>query len=291
MSSVPPEGQPVQPYPAAPVVPVAVQPAVPVQVPVQASTVLQPVETIPQTHHQAEHPPEHPERPHAVYVYSHSPFLYWWPVWLTGGIMAVMTRVDGVLVNLDGTNVWFHRSKNIGVLFTLLFFLVILITNVALRGLSSLVAVLGLAFAALLLAYMGWWGIVLEEMGHVSIFMNLGFYVFFSTLVFLVWAFSVFVYDRMSYWRVTPGQITFEHVIGGAAKSYDTRGMIFEKRRQDLFRHWIIGLGSGDIEISTTGAKRETIHIPNVLFVDSKVAEIQQMIAMRPDVLTPPPPQ
>jgi hypothetical protein len=107
----------------------------------------------------------------------------------------------------------------------------------------------------------------------------------------LVWAFSVFVYDRMSYWRVTPGQMTYEHVIGGAAKSYDTRGMIFEKRRQDLFRHWVLGLGSGDIEISTTGAKRETIHIPTVLFVDSKVAEIQQMIAVRPDVVTAPAPQ
>jgi hypothetical protein len=164
-------------------------------------------------------------------------------------------------------------------------------TNVTLRGLSSLVAILVLAFGALLLAYMDWWPIVLGWMGHVSIFMNMGFYVFFSALVLIVWTFSVFVYDRMTYWRVTPGQITFEHVIGGAAKSYDTRGMIFEKRRQDLFRHWIVGLGSGDIEISTTGAKRETIHIPNVLFVDSKVAEIQQMIAMRPDVLTAPPPQ
>jgi hypothetical protein len=54
---------------------------------------------------------------------------------------------------------------------------------------------------------------------------------------------------------------------------------------------YVLGLGSGDIEISTTGAKRETVHIPNVLFVDSKVAEIQQMIAMRPDMYTPPPPQ
>jgi hypothetical protein len=50
-----------------------------------------------------------------------------------------------------------------------------------------------------------------------------------------------------------------------------------------LVRHWIVGLGSGDIQISTTGAKRETIEVPNVLFVDSKVAEIQKMIAMQPD--------
>ena len=147
-----------------------------------------------------------------------------------------------------------HRSKNLGVIFTLLFFLVILITNVTLRGLASVVAILVFAFVALLLAYFGWWEDVLNAMGRVSIYMNMGFYVFFSTLVLLVWAFSVFVYDRLSYWRVTPGQLTHDAVIGGAQKSYDTRGMVFEKRRQDLFRHWIIGFGSGDIEISTTGA-------------------------------------
>jgi len=82
---------------------------------------------------------------------------------------------------------------------------------------------------------------------------------------------------------VTPGQLTHDAVIGGAQKSYDTRGMVFEKHRQDLFRHWVLGLGSGDIQISTTGARKETIHIPNVLFVDAKVSEIQKMIAMQPD--------
>jgi hypothetical protein len=127
------------------------------------------------------------------------------------------------------------------------------------------------------------WEELLSQMGRVAIFMNMGFYIFFSSLVFFVWAFSVFVYDRLSYWRVTPGQLTHDAVIGGAQKSYDTRGMVFEKHRQDLFRHWIIGFGSGDIQISTTGARRETFEIPNVLFVDSKVGEIQQMIAIQPD--------
>jgi hypothetical protein len=225
-----------------------------------------------------------PEEPRQeLRIYSHSTFFYWWPVWLTGYIMALVTRLDGQLVDIGGSEVWMHRSKNLGVIFTLLFFLIILITNVTLRGLASVVAILGFAFGALLLAYFGWWEDVLNAMGRVSIYMNMGFYVFFSTLVLLVWAFSVFVYDRLSYWRVTPGQLTHDAVIGGAQKSYDTRGMVFEKRRQDLFRHWIIGFGSGDIEISTTGARRETVHIPNVLFVDAKVSAIQKMIAMSPD--------
>jgi hypothetical protein len=229
--------------------------------------------------------PEHQHKDHReeVRVYSHSTFFYWWPVWVTGYIMALVTYMDGRQIQIGNAEVWMHPSKNLGVLFTLIFFLVILITNVTLRGLASVVVILAAAFGALLLAYYGMWENVLNLMGKVSIFMNMGFYVFFSSLVFFVWAISVFVYDRMSYWRVTPGQLTHDAVIGGAQKSYDTRGMVFEKHRQDLFRHWIIGFGSGDIEISTTGARRETFSIPNVLFVDSKVGEIQHMIAMQPD--------
>lgn len=260
--------------PAAPVAPANTYPAAPAQPAWQPQA---PAAPAPQQRQE--------EHPLALRIYSHSTFYYWWPVWLTGYIMALVTRLDGQHLQMGDTGiwVWMHPSKNLGVLFTLIFFLVILITNVTLRGLASVVAILAIAFGALLLAYYGWWEDVLNWMGRVAIYMNMGFYVFFSTLVFLVWAFSVFVYDRSSYWRVTPGQLTYDAVIGGAQKSYDTRGMVFEKHRQDLFRHWILGFGSGDIQISTTGARRETFSIPNVLFVDAKIREVQKMIAMQPD--------
>ena len=265
-----------QPVASPPVLPANTYTTAPTQSAVPAQVVVQPAPQAGAEHLHKDHPEE-------VRVYSHSTFFYWWPVWVTGYIMALVTYMDGQKMQIGNAEVWMHPSKNLGVLFTLIFFLVILITNVTLRGLASVVVILAAAFGALLLAYYGMWERVLDELGKVSIFMNMGFYVFFSTLVFFVWAVSVFVYDRMSYWRVTPGQLTHDAVIGGAQKSYDTRGMVFEKHRQDLFRHWIIGFGSGDIEISTTGARRETFQIPNVLFVDSKVGEIQHMIAMQPD--------
>jgi hypothetical protein len=266
--------------PVAPLAPAATSPTVPaVAAPQTVPTA--PVPVVPVQ-------PSPEQLPQAIRVYSHSTFFYWWPVWLMGYIMALVTYIDGQQVTIGNSVVWVHRSKNLGVLFTLVFFLVILITNVTLRGLASVVAILAVAFGALLLAYFNWWEDVLNWMGMVSIYMNMGFYVFFSTLVLVVWAFSVFVYDRLGYWRVTPGQLTQDTVIGGAQKSYDTRGMVFEKQRQDLFRHWILGFGSGDIHISTTGARRETFSIPNVLFVDAKVGEIQKMIAMQPDQLPAP---
>jgi amino acid transporter len=241
--------------------------------------VVQPVETPAQMHADA----KRREKAEEVFIYSHSNFFYWWPVWVVGYIMAAITRLGGDQVNIGGSMEWVHPSKNLGVIFTLTFFLVILITNVTVRGLSSVVVILLIALGVLLVAYMGWWEQLATWFNLISIHMNLGFYVCFSTLIFIVWFISVFIYDRMSYWRVTPGQITHDFLIGGAAKSYDTRGMVFEKRRNDLFRHWILGMGSGDVNMSTTGAKKENIYIPNVLFVDTKIGRIQKMIAMQPD--------
>jgi hypothetical protein len=216
-------------------------------------------------------------------IYSHSFFFYWWPVWVVGFIMAAITRLDGVQVQIGDSVEWFHLSKNVGVVFTLVLFLTIIITNVVLRGWASFVVILAVLFVIVLFAYLNWWETVLRWLGALSIHANMGFYTFFSSLILLVWLIATFVFDRLHYWKIRPGQITQETVIGAAEKSFDTRGMVFEKHREDLFRHWVLGLGSGDLRIHTMGAKREEIYVPNVLFVDAKVAAIQRMIAVKPD--------
>ena len=295
MSSVPPNtpgtpsqqpaaGQPVyltQPVAGQP--PVVMQPGVaPQQVVVQPAEYAAP--TVAQER-AAERRERAAKEPDVVIIISHSNFFYWWPVWVCGYIMAAITWFNGVSVTIPGDNhaEWFHPSKDLGVIFTLTLFLVILITNFVARGMASVVVILAVVLAVVLSLYFGWWETLATWYSLISFHMNLGFYVCFSTMIFIVWFLSVFVYDRMSYWRVTPGQMTHDYVIGGSAKSYDTRGMVFEKHRNDLFRHWIIGLGSGDIVISTMGAKRESLSVPNVLFVDGKVAAIQRLIAMQPD--------
>lgn len=59
--------------------------------------------------------------------------------------------------------------------------------------------------------------------------------------------------------------------------------MGLEKRRDDLFRHWLLGLGSGDLQVRTSGATHEQIDVRNVLFISSKVAVIQKFIAEVPE--------
>jgi len=179
-------------------------------------------------------------------------------------------------------------DKNPGVLYTLLLLLVIFITNVPLRGLLSLVAVLFLVALSIFFAYMNWWEDIFDWFGRLSIHMNLGFYVFFSTVLFILWALAVFVYDRFTYcWEIAPGQVRHVWPLTGAVKSYDTTGMHFDKLRDDLFRHLILGFGSGDL-VMTPGVRSpdvrpEDLTIRNVLFIGPKLRRILHLIAERPE--------
>lgn len=219
---------------------------------------------------------------HQLIIYSRSTVFYLWPLWAVGFVMAFVTMLYGVEASLkeDGGTVLVFPGSGPGVIFTVTLLLVLVITNVAVRGVWSLVVILALLFLTVLFAYLGLWDYIIQLLPKLSVFMNLGFYVFFSTVILGLWLLAFFVYDRMSYWRVRPGQVTREVVVGGGQKSYDTRGMVVEKYNEDLFRHWILGFGSGDIHISTTGARKEEIILPNVLFVDYKIRRIQQLINM-----------
>jgi len=218
-------------------------------------------------------------------LYSHSMLIYWWPVWLVGYLFALLTYLQGETITVGGRQMLMHPSKNLGVFYTVVFTLVILMTHVTLRGLMSVVVIVFAMFVTVLFAWLGWWDYILEWLPYLDIRMNMGFYVFFSTALFIVWALAFWIFDRMTYWRIRPGQMTFERVVGGGERSYDTRGLVFEKHPVDFFRHQILGLGSGDLRIMTSGARREEIYIPNVLFVDRMVAQIQKLIAIKPDQL------
>ncbi|MFZ8528606.1 hypothetical protein ACO1NJ_14885, partial [Staphylococcus aureus] len=70
-------------------------------------------------------------------------------------------------------------------------------------------------------------------------------------------------------------------------RSYDTNGLVFERHDQDIFHDIILGLGAGDLTLTFGGSTQQTIRIPNVLFVDSKVKAIERLIAVKPDQARP----
>jgi hypothetical protein len=219
-----------------------------------------------------------------VIIYGHSWLFYWWPVWVLGYVMALLTWLHPVGVQIGNFSVLVSSSTSLGVIYALTILLTILITNTKMRGVASLVVVLVIGFLVLLFAYLDWWPDILAWFGNQTVFMDLGFYLFFSTGLLLLWLLTVFVFDHLSFWRVRPGQLTHEYVLGAVENSYDTDNMVFTKKQNDLFRHWILGLGSGDLEMQTMGGRGIVAKVSNVLFLNWKVFRIQSLIATKPDV-------
>lgn len=219
-------------------------------------------------------------------VYDHTPLLYWWPVWVLGYALAFWTWAYGDTVSIGNTDQLVLSNQNLGVVFCVVTFLVILMTNVVLRGLVSGIVIITLLFMTLLLAYFGLWDDILDWLGSISVHMNMGFYVFFSTLIFIAWALSVFVFDRLDYWTFRPGQAEHFQFFGGGTRTFDTRGMSVYKLRDDLFRHWLLGLGAGDIHITTSGNASQEIVLHNVLWVNAKIRKIQTLVAIKPDEMS-----
>jgi len=219
-----------------------------------------------------------------VIVYGHSALFYWWPLWVAGYIMALLTWLHPDQVLIGNKPEVFHPSRNLGVIYTLLFLLLIVITSTNVRGMKAALIIVALSFVALLFAYLEWWEEILGVLGREYIYMNLGFYLFSSTVLCVAWLVTVFFIDHLSFWRFRPGQITHEYLGGVVDKSYDTDNMILLKRQDDLFRHWVIGLGSGDLHMQTMGGRGVEMNVANVLFVIGKMSKIQRLIATKPDV-------
>ncbi|MEQ1672629.1 MAG: hypothetical protein ABL893_17385, partial [Hyphomicrobium sp.] len=180
-----------------------------------------------------------------------------------------------------------HASNNPGICFIAVLVLLIILTNTKLRGIYSVVTVVSAAFFIVLFAWFGWWDNIFRFVPQLSARANMGFYLLFSTALLAVWLLAFFVFDRLTVWRVRPGQMVEERLIGGQARSYDTNGLVFERRGQGLFHDIILGLGAGDLTLTIGGANEQTIEIPNVLFVDRKVKAIEKLIGVKPEVVRP----
>jgi hypothetical protein len=256
-----------------------------------------------------------------IKIISHSPLFYWWPVWAVGFFMAFLTFVDGGRMAIvpagtvaeQGRHVEGHdgprdvlvlppnghlpldpvtntpnqprlhiaASKNIGVLFAVVLLVIIFTTNVPLRGLWSVVGVLGLVSLSVIFAWAGWWDNILQFLDVLHIHMNAFGYLSISLVLFALWCVTILLFDRQLYMVFSPGQLRVRLEIGGGETAYDTVGMTVQKRRDDLFRHWILGIGSGDLIVKTGGVNAQQFDMPNVLFVGRKVQLIQQMLQER----------
>jgi hypothetical protein len=245
---------------------------------------------------------------------------YWWPVWAVGFLMAALTYFSASCLcivpegtePLESVNIPEYGTRSAlilpagkqltadratgkpmqptlrvasrsgpGVMFVVVLLLVIFITNVPIRGLASVVAILAIILVVVVLSLFDAWEPILEMLTHSRIYINAFGYLAIAVPLFVLWLVFILIVDRQVYMVFTSGQLQVHQNIGGGETAYDTIGMVVTKRRSDLFRHWILGIGSGDIVVKTAGANSQEFQMPNVLFVGSKVQLIQQMLQQR----------
>ncbi|MBY0527935.1 MAG: hypothetical protein K2R98_31345 [Gemmataceae bacterium] len=176
------------------------------------------------------------------------------------------------------------HSSSYGVIWATTLLLVITITNVPLRGMWSVVVIVVAVLMSIIFALAGWWDTIFFYMSALDIRINAGGYLFVSLVLLAIWLVTMILFDRQIYMIFTPGQLRVCQEIGGGESSYDTAGMVVMKQRSDLFRHWILGLGSGDLVVRTSGANSHEFQMHNVLFVGRKLQLIEQMQRDRPVV-------
>jgi hypothetical protein len=172
-------------------------------------------------------------------------------------------------------------NRTYGVLFLTVLVLVIVITNVPLRGMWSVVVIITVILMAIIFGLAGWWETILRTLSYLDIRINFGGYFFLSFAMLVIWLVTVLVFDRQMYILFTPSQMRVCTEIGGGEQLYDTTGLSLIKQRSDLFRHWILGLGSGDLIVKTSGAQSHQIDLANVLFIGRKVRMIEEMLQKR----------
>src|SRR5262245_12600453 len=218
-----------------------------------------------------------------IKIVQHSQLFYWWPVWVVGFLLALISwfgggrlavlphnaeiklgqievadptkedpkhkdLVPGYTIAVPGepprpiprdaevkAGDWtspfpLHvtTTKALGVVFAMTLLLVIVITNVPLRGMWSVVIIVSVIMLSIILWLAGAWEYVIDFFTFLDIRINTGGYFFISSVLFVIWVITVFLFDRQIYMIFTPGQLKVREEIGGGETAYDTRGMVIQ---------------------------------------------------------------
>jgi hypothetical protein len=121
-------------------------------------------------------------------------------------------------------------------------------------------------------------GEILEFLGGLEIRINAAGYLCIGVPLFLAWLAVVCWYDRLHYITFGRGQIRYVQEVGDSEMVIPAEGAIVEKKRSDAFRHWLLGLGSGDLVIGTGGHNSPAIELKNVLRIQQKLAVIDKLL-------------
>jgi hypothetical protein len=168
-------------------------------------------------------------------------------------------------------------SKNNGVIFFSLMLFVVFVTCVPLRGLLSIMVIMLIVFLVVIFALAGIWDRILTNLSFIDIRINQGGYLFFSTILFIMWLLVFLFYDKQIYVLFKPGAVIVRLTIGEGELVFDAQGMVLQKLRSNFFLHWILGLGTSDLVIRFGGAAPQHFDLPNVFVGANRLAQIENL--------------
>ena len=205
-------------------------------------------------------------------VCEHSDLIYWWVVWGYGFLCALLTRVQGKEISLEGTrSVLMYPGAWLGISFVMLVLFVLTFTTLRARGVISLLLFLILLTTGLIVQFYFGWDQLLSFAPLLLVHMNLAFYLLFSGTLLVVWLFAIFVRDRLTHYEFARGSISKIEI----ARDSD-----------DIFVHRLLGLaflgfGTGDIRVrfSTPGSGQHVYFLKNVWRAGRVEREINRLLA------------
>jgi hypothetical protein len=235
-----------------------------------------------------------------IKLYSHSPLLYWWPVWAAGFVMALWTYFDNYHMALvpestvvqdnrllapegaalEVPAVHMARSRWPGIVFVFTLLLAIYLNAASLRGPWALFGLAVLAALVLLFNWLEWWSPLHRWFGMLRVHLNLGAYLTIATPLFFLWALTVFFFDRRTYAGFSTGQVHIRDELGDSEKVYDTSAVTFEKEPYDWLC-FLVGFGAGDILVRVGGPQPTYYSLPNVIRVGKKMRLIEERLRTR----------
>ncbi len=207
-------------------------------------------------------------------IYTHSPILYWWPIWVLGFVFGFVS----MFVGGEGTEA---AARVQGQTFVFVLIFVIFSTTVKLRGANSVILGLILAIGGILLATANLSGPIAAFIGGLDIRMSPAFYWFVGISVFLMWTIMIFGFDKVKFYEVAPGQVRERVFWGSGDRAESGANARCKYLKDDFLRHRMLGLVvTGDIEI--TLGDGEVWYLHNVLFAKEKANRINELIVTRP---------
>lgn len=218
----------------------------------------------------------------SVKFYSHSQIFYFWPVWVTAYICALISWLYEYKMDLYVNNqpvvydVILYPHPYLGLLFIFTMIAVIAITSINIRGLWVVILTLLLLLFAALVYITQSFPLVVAFFKNLKIFMSYHSYLTIAIALSLLWLITVFVYDRRRYAEFRSSQFTVVEEVGDKMKSFDTKGMSITRERDNFFQHVILGFGSGDVVV--TPAQGGKVFCHNVLKVNRVIADIQSLL-------------